>query len=244
MARNQGTAITNSFSRGIIDQAHGLNFPENAVTDAENVRFHPVGYAERRKGFDLEASAQALVYDRSHTINEYVWNTVAANGANTYLVIQVDDGVFFYQVQDGQPLSAGRITTFLDLQAFRSIEAPAYYVEEFACHFSSGDGYLVITHPFVNPVFVYYDDDLQRFRAGGVVLLTRDFEGVNDGLETTENPVNLSDEHHYNLRNQGWNQDAILGGASQANAADTGNNLNSPVVAQPGITFIDLVTIT
>lgn len=37
-----------------------------------------------------------------------------------------------------------------------------------------------------------------------ITVDVRDFEGVDDSLEPAEEPTSLSDEHSYNLKNQGW----------------------------------------
>jgi hypothetical protein len=69
---------------------------------------------------------------------------------------------------------------------------------------ASGKGHLFVVQEFIDPVTVTYnleDDDITSIR---IWIMMRDFDGVNDGLPNDVEPVTLSKEHHYNLRNQGW----------------------------------------
>src|SRR5690606_4166717 len=99
MARNVGSVIGNNLSKGLITEATGMNFPENAVTDAENVVFNPSGSVERRKGFDVEGSAVASSYgSEDGIIKEFLWRSVAKTGGYTFLVMQTGANIHFYEV--------------------------------------------------------------------------------------------------------------------------------------------------
>src|SRR6185503_9986638 len=70
--------------------------------------------------------------------------------------------------------------------------------------FASGNGRLFITHPSCDPIVVEYDDEEDDLVAEGINVQIRDFEGVDDDLEIDEHPATLSNDHLYNLQNQGW----------------------------------------
>lgn len=54
---------------------------------------------------------------------------------------------------------------------------------------------------------VGYDASNSEYLHGRMSI--RDFNGVPDGLSTTQWPTTLTDEHRYNLWNQGWDDDKI-----------------------------------
>ena len=61
MARSAGIKVENNFTRGLITEATGLNFPENACVDTDNCEFESEGVVRRRKALDLEASSTLTV---------------------------------------------------------------------------------------------------------------------------------------------------------------------------------------
>lgn len=213
MPRNIGAVIGNNLSKGLITEATGMNFPENAVTDAENVVFNPSGSVERRKGFDVEGGAIAKSYQSSEgIIKEFLWRSVARTGGYSFLVVQMGDEIHFYEVTQHDSLSQQiRIEAIL-LQNYKAPGATDIHRDPVSL--ASGAGYLFIAHPKCDPIMVKYNSDTDIFEQARVEIMIRDFEGVQDGLGIVENPVNLSDTHHYNLMNQGWNKEVRVGTVS------------------------------
>jgi hypothetical protein len=210
MARNTGTVVQNNLSRGLITEATGLNFPENAVTDADNVVFERVGKVRRRKGIDLEGSATAITYeDGDGLVKEFIWQAVAKTGGFTFLVLQLGAIVYFFELTQEESLSANVLPVSLNLNEYK---APGAGDLSFTpCSFASGAGYLFVSHPYTDPIIVRWSSDDSVFEAARVTLYIRDFEGVDDGLGVGEQPTTLSSAHHYNLQNQGWNQQVRVG---------------------------------
>lgn len=238
MTRNLGAIIQNNLGRGLITEATGLNYPDNAAVDAENVVFDPIGSVRRRKGIDIEGSALTEAYtDSDGLIKEYVWQAVAKTGGFTFLVLQLGSNVLFYELTLSDALSSGVQPVGLDLTQFKAPGAGT--INMTPCSFSAGAGYLFIAHPLCNPVIVRWDEDDEVFQAAGIGIRVRDFEGVEDTEGIMTNPVNLTDEHHYNLRNQGWNQEVRVG--STANEVGRGGSLGGISIAG---TPLDWVTLT
>lgn len=210
MPRQTGTVVQNNFVKGLITEFTGLNFPEDAATDALNVRFTRTGALKRRLGIDLEDEAVALTYSLSDgVIKEFVWHAVAKNGGFTFLVLQKGSVVHFFELDDADNLSLGIHPTSLDLNDFRVPGAPT--PENTPCSFASGAGYLFIAHPNCNPIIVRWENEETDFQRAQINIRIRDFEGVEDSLKITENPATLTDAHHYNLKNQGWDQQVRVG---------------------------------
>lgn len=213
MPRNVGAVIGNNLSRGLITEATGMNFPENAVTDAENVVFNPTGSVERRKGFDIEGAAVAETYDSEDgVIKEFLWRSVAKTGGYSFLVMQRGDAIHFYEVTQHNSLSQNIRLEAIFLNDYKAPGASDIHLEPVS--FASGAGYLFIAHPKCDPIMVQYNSDTDQFEQARVEIMIRDFEGVQDNLGIVENPVTLTDAHHYNLMNQGWNKEVRVGNVS------------------------------
>lgn len=86
---------------------------------------------------------------------------------------------------------------------------------------SSGFGHLWFTSKNVFPFYLQFNEDTSislapvGYDAANPSYVhgrfdIRDFNGVPDGLKNDERPVTLSDEHRYNLLNQGWYDDLIV----------------------------------
>lgn len=208
MPRNTAVVIENSFVKGLITEATGLNFPENACTETSNCIFQHTGEVSRRLGIDYEHNFVANnITTTGNAIKEFLWKAVAQNGEFTFEVVQVGNILSFYAV--GTSSISGALKSFtVDLNSFKASGAPS--LNDIGCSFDSGHGYLFVSHPYCNPFYVAYDSDAQTISTAQVDVRVRDFEGLVDNLGDDTRPLSLSKEHHYNLLNQGWYVDTAL----------------------------------
>jgi hypothetical protein len=203
MARNAGVSVENSFVKGLITEATALNFPEQACTETWNCVFSERGDVTRRLGFDYENNNVFSVIARdnySHT--EFVWKSVAGNGAITFVVVQVGRTLHFYQNSENGSLSNSKKNFTLDINNFKVPGAPN--VDPIACQYAFGNGFLFVAHPYCDPFYIKYDMDTDSITSLKIELKMRDLDGVEDGLGEEERPIELSNEHKYNIYNQGW----------------------------------------
>jgi hypothetical protein len=75
--------------------------------------------------------------------------------------------------------------------------------------FTDGNGYLIVVHPYCDPMRISYDISAHTATATNITIQIRDFEGaVNDPYAVDFRPTStlaaLDKYHHYNLLNQGW----------------------------------------
>lgn len=207
MARNAGTAVENNFTKGLITQATGLNFPENAVTDSLNVKYDYRGIASRREGIDLEESYTALTVasQPGDAFVEYVWKGVAGDGQRTFLVQQIGQYLLFFNSNGSQAVS----NNYLGAANLSSaaLESGTNLSQSF-CQFSAGLGYLIVSHPYCETFYVAYDPNTGAISVNVFQIKTRDFRGVDPLDIPRTNP--LSQSHWYNLRNQGWSNSHIF----------------------------------
>lgn len=204
MPRSQGTAVQNSFVRGRITEATGLNFPENAVTDEKNCVFDRSGKVRRRLGIDYETDYEFDTLTETGVTKAFLWEAVGNNGNRTLSVVQIGYKVYFYAVLDS--LSSGFKSFSIDLRTYKSsVTVSDTEMSENSASFSYGLGYLFIAHKYCEPMYVKYNEILDSITVTTIEIRVRDFDGLDDGLETNERPSNLTLEHEYNLQNQGWN---------------------------------------
>lgn len=206
MARDVNVSVQNNFSKGLVTEATGLSFPENACTDVNNVIFDRSGMVSRRFGIDFESMYSGLAEDMTARVPvTYLWNNAAGNGDISFVVVQMGDELHFYRVQEGA-LSAQHHATTFNLTAF---SPGAISVASLECQFATGNGLLFVTNPRTNSFYVSYNQDTNALTATQITLQIRDFKGdTADALGDDERPTStlagLTSAHRYNLKNQGW----------------------------------------
>lgn len=197
------STVENNFTKGLITESTGLNFPENAATDTDNCVYTLVGDVTRRPGLDYEDNYQYLTIEPGGLAYQtYKWDNAGGDGTSQILVVQRGPLLYYYlssSATPGAPLStklitSGNIGPFVISGVVFDITAE--------CQFASGNGYLFIFHPSCDPLFTTYSNG--QISTGPIQINIRDFQGVNDGLPANTRPNTLSNEHIYNLQNQGW----------------------------------------
>src|SRR5690606_2249170 len=128
MARGATITVENNFTRGLITEFTAMNFPENAVTEADNVVFSELGKVTRRLGLNAEVGfAQrglqnlnngfALGGDEAFT--EFRWQSVDQEGSITFLVQQIGSILRFFSADQEGALSTSLAPFSVDLADFR-----------------------------------------------------------------------------------------------------------------------------
>lgn len=212
MSRAKTQFERNAFVKGLVTEASPLTFPENASIDELNFFLNRDGSRQRRLGLDYE-NGNVLVDTRaasdsafsSLAIATYKWDNVN-NDPNVSLgVVQVGYSLFLFDLF-ASSLSAAELNYFSRGNLITGIAGNE------PLSFAAIDGKLVIasseretpaylTASKVNSKYVFTITDID--------ITVRDIWGVYDGLEIDDRPVTLSDEHKYNLMNQGWSEDRI-----------------------------------
>jgi len=198
--------VENSFINGLITEATALNFPEKAVVDTDNCIFEIDGSVQRRTGFNFEQNYSTKTINKDNkAIKEYLWQNVGGDGNVTVVVVQVGNTIYFYETTGTGVFSTGAQTTTVTLTPVSG--APA--VDAVEAQFTDGNGFLIVTHPYCDPIRVSYDITAHTAASNTVTLKIRDFEGattdpysVDTRPTTTYAAMNVP--HKYNLMNQGW----------------------------------------
>lgn len=207
MPQQAAIAVENSFINGVVTEATAFNFPEKACTEAYDCVFDIDGSAYRRTGFDFETNHSTKTINRTaKAIKTYLWQNVAGDGNTTLVVVQVGNTLYFYETSGTGLFSSGAQTTTVTLTP--AAGSPA--LDAIEVQFCDGNGYLIVTHPYMDPIRVSYDVAAHTATPTTITLKIRDFEGaVADPNAVDTRPTStlaaLNTSHYYNLLNQGWN---------------------------------------
>ncbi|MDY0087119.1 MAG: hypothetical protein RBS78_00975 [Coriobacteriia bacterium] len=159
-------------------------------------------------------------------ITVHTWPHPGGDTNLNFVLIQVGNRIYIRNwdaepisdVSQIQPLIAG--TTYFDIDGSgNGIVYNCSHLQAAKTPMQSAVGYQRIwfTSAAVLPFYVEYNAQTKvvEVRCVGYDasdpnttfgrLAIRDFNGIPDGLATDEQPTSLSDEHKYNLINQGWN---------------------------------------
>lgn len=165
------------------------------------------GSRSRRLGFDFEDDYVLSSYTATDTeletfaIYTYSWGAVAGDGDRNFLVVQLGSTLRFYDIAS-EPLSDGLKSFTVDLDSHLAPSAVSAEEDRVSCAVGRGD--LFVVSPTIVPIQITYDPDTDDITVTEVDIRIRDFDGVDDGLDVDEEPTSLTDEHNYNLLNQGW----------------------------------------
>lgn len=207
MPQKSAVLVENSFVNGLITEATGLNFPDKAVTETYDCEYDIDGSVYRRTAFDFEENHSVAEIDRNASaIKTYLWQNVAGNGDTTIAVVQVKDTLYFYETNGTGIFSSGIQATTVTLTPVAGAPAP----DAVEAQFTDGNGVLIVTHPYCDPMRIVYDTDAHTATPTDIEIKIRDFEGATaDPYAVDTRPTStlagLDASHKYNLYNQGWN---------------------------------------
>jgi hypothetical protein len=239
-------SIENNFVGGLKTEFTGLNFPENACTDADNCIFSIIGDVNRRGGINYEANFQTnTVSSAEQAINTYKWNNVGGDGETQIVVTQIGSTLEFYlasSATNSSPLSSQLLGSLVNISSFVAIGG--VYDSTVECSFADGNGYLFVFHPNCDPFYCTYNFNTQTITATVITVQIRDFLGIPEAVPYNFRPTTLTPEHNYNLNNQGWGS-SWLASSTSSNSIGTGtftfvlNSSNLPIVVGQTVTAIE-----
>lgn len=203
MARNAAINVENNFIKGLITEATGLNFPENASVETFDCIFDQTGAVSRRHGFEDEPDTVTTSVTRNNSaITEFIWNSVGGDGNINFLVQQVGSTLYYYKINPYTGLSSQKKSFTTDITTFQVNDGISPSSE--FCQFTSGNGWLFVAHKYCDPFYVAYDALTDSVTATKITVKIRDMEGIDDGYDVDERSDALTREHLYNIFNQGW----------------------------------------
>src|SRR4051812_33597450 len=135
------SSVENNFTKGLITEFTGLNFPENAATDTDNCIYTLVGDVTRWEGFNYETNFISTSTDRTNAaMSDYRWSNVSGDGQTQLVVQQIGNTLLFYKASTATlaaPLSAQELVSTILLDNFTA--AGATFDVTLECQFSDGN---------------------------------------------------------------------------------------------------------
>lgn len=193
-------AELSTFTRGIITEASVLNFPPEASLDEENFKINKDGSRDRRLGLDFEANHARISTDA--TIDEFPtlgtstfrWTGANQDPLNEFVVVQFGSKLKVFDATKASISGEG----FLGTVSIPVIDKTKVFT------YAAVDGILVIASGVEEVFSVSYNGS--SFSVTTNRLLVRDLWGVPEtgGNDLNKRPTSLTQDHLYNLRNQGW----------------------------------------
>ena len=213
MPRTGGALNFFTFVAGLNTDASPLAFPENFSLDEENFELLKNGSRRRRLGIDYENNHSKITGiptadAQDGATSVFKWENVDKDPDLSLLVIQIGPTLYFHDLTGaGNSVTNNKLAGTVNLSTYKKPTASS--VGGTPVEMSAGAGKLFVVSNLIEPLTIAYDADADTFTVTELDLKVRDLTGVDDSLEVDERPTTLSQEHQYNLLNQGWSQDDI-----------------------------------
>lgn len=203
-----------SFVKGLITEANQLTFPENASIDEANFVLNRDGSRSRRLGVDYESSYALTATGLTATdIQEgkqsfHVWESPGGDTTVSLGLVRIKDKIWFINLLTDSPsanLKNGGSPITIASLSNNKIETSVI-----------NNKCVIVSKDLPRPVLLTYDKATGLVTQSTIQLEIRDIYGVDDSLFLDTRPTTLSNEHKYNLRNQGWNKNIVTSTGADA----------------------------
>jgi len=204
LPQQYSTKPVNNFIKGLVTEASVMTYPEGASSDELNCDLLKNGARQRRRGIEFEESYLTSTFTAGSGafIHTQTWQNVSGIGGTEFLVVQVNNMVYFYD-KSFSVLSAGIKTFSVDLNNYRVQNGTN--IETSPISVSSSLGYLVIVSAAIDPIKVIYNPDDDTITVSKIKIEIRDFEYLNMSSDifkirrTSQSIVRITTEYEHAL---------------------------------------------
>lgn len=194
---------------GLNTEQNLLYFPMEFVPDCVNIEvdYNPQSVRVRR-GMDTSGLPRLAETRNSNShaiaITSYLWESPGQDKDLNWVVVQIGRWLYFFDASALDDPTVAIHSERYDMNSALSgtSKGTLANLEGTPCIMSNMKGKLVVTNGAIDPVVIDYDG--ANISPVILTLQIRDTIGLEDGLEVDEHPGSLSEEHEYNLYNQGW----------------------------------------
>lgn len=203
----KGDTQVNNFVGGLITEATSLNFPPNASQDEINFKLLRDGSRERRLGLDFEDGY--TLHDTGFTEAQmqrsrqtfFHWPKPSGSTKVDIGIIQIGGALYFINLWTQAPssnlLNSGNA---VDSGLRGNVNLSFSIIN---------NNVVVVSEALPTPFVLTYDDSTDTVTATAKTIEIRDLYGVDDSLDVSTRPTTLTNNHKYNLRNQGWDESIV-----------------------------------
>ncbi|AUR95574.1 head-closure protein [Vibrio phage 1.209.O._10N.222.52.B2] len=204
-------------ARGLITETTATNFPADACTDLLNVDLGKDGSITTRFGltdekggvitqsmrdqYNFVTSTPPFSQATDQVRQNYTWSNAGGVQGISIEVVRVGLQLFLFMHGDTISLTPLRV---VDIEKEGTLLLRPTSALTTMMEFSSGNGRLYVASPDLEPFYVEIDAEFDEITVEKIDLQIRDLDGIDEGTESQSRPVTLTNEHDYNLRNQGW----------------------------------------
>ncbi len=193
----------NTFNKGLVTEATVMTFPEGASSDELNCDLLKNGARQRRRGIEYEVNYQDSSFSvaSGDFIHKENWQNVSGIGGTEFLVVQVNNMVYFYD-KSFDTTSASEKPFSINLSNYSV--GNSFSVSETPISVSSITGYLVIVSAAINPIVVEYFSSSDSISVERIDIRIRDFEylGMSSNIinvARTSNVVTINTNSSHRL---------------------------------------------
>jgi len=214
--------------KGLNTEANVLDFPQEAAVDLTNLELelNPMKL-KVRKGHTFTVATNrysSSSNEGDHAVTSFLWKAVAGDSETNLLCIQIAGNLVFIDASSTDlDSSVGGVSLVLSDIASGTVKGTSALSSFRPLQYTSVKGDMVITSEAINPTLVEYDVATDTLTFSEMAINIRDTEGLESGVTTDTRAVllanypaadtasstypTMTENHEYNLYNQGWYQD-------------------------------------
>ncbi len=217
MASTKGKTFINTFTGGLVTDRHPLNTVENTTSDEDNCDLDRKDFRRRRLGFTYE---EGYSFNDSTTdqqtadtlyIKTYKWSAVGNDPSLDFTVVQFGSTLHFYD-RAVEPMSDGEKSFTVDLDTFAAPTVLSTSTK--GVQVASGKGVLFVVGELIEPFYITYDAGSDTITTTEITIRIRDLALRDRTTDYDERPTSLTDALRYDLYNQGWGYEEVVGNDS------------------------------
>lgn len=209
MARARGDKEYILPIQGLNTEANLLHFPQEFSPDVLNMEpdYNPQ-VIRPRKGMRTSLLPRLAetrnASDHDVAISSHLWESANNDPSTNLVIVQVGRYLYFFNDTGVDDPTASVINGRIDLNSSLSGTAKGTLalLEPTRVNYATIKGKVVVCSEQIDPTLLQFDGT--NVSASTLTLQVRDILGIEDGLKVDERPSTLTDDHKYNLYNQGW----------------------------------------
>lgn len=238
--------------KGLNTEASSLYFPEGFFSDGLNVEldYDPLRIRVR-KGLDRTGAPRLVdtraLSDHDVAFKKFLWKNVGNDPDLNFVVVQVAEFLYFFDDSGLNDPTAAVFTERYDMSTALSgtSKGTQNALESTPVQFEVIKGKLIVVGEPINPVVIEYDSSGPSINVVILTMQKRDTVGLDSGIDVDKRPTaigdfpagvtasstypDISEEHEYNLYNQGWYQlRRLVAAGGYSDPIAEFNTVNSP----------------